>query len=89
MCEELCNPKEVFLSKNHVVNEKDVDTLIKCYRGYRQASKNMLKENRLSKFNLKAKGVFSRFKNLVYSKFGKNVENKDFLALKKSLAIAS
>ncbi len=89
MCEELCNPKEVFLSKNHVVNEKDVDTLIKCYRGYRQASKNMLKENRLAKFNSKARSVFSRFKNLVYSKFGKKVENKDFLALKKSLAIAS
>lgn len=89
MCEELCNPKEVFLSKNYVVNEEYVDTLIKCYRGYRQASKNMLKENRLSKFNSKAKSVFSRFKNLVYSKFGKNVENKDFLALKKSLAIAS
>lgn len=89
MCEELCNPKEVFLSKNYVVNEEYVDTLIRCYRGYRQASKNMLKENRLSKFNSKAKSVFSRFKNLVYSKFGKNVENKDFLALKKSLAIAS
>ncbi len=89
MCDTVLEPANVLINREVSVNKKDANTLIDCYRFYRQSCAESVKRDKKSIFIGKIRNMFKKAKSSLRSVLGLDRENGVNYALRKSVAIAS